>query len=147
MADCHPNRKHYGHGLCRGCYHVQWDRDHPEGHRRDAVRYREAHPERASVAIKAAKLKNPEKYKVIRNVKSALRRAVERNACPAWADREKIKAIYEKAFIMRKETGLPYEVDHIYPLISPYVCGLHVPENLQIILGSENRSKGNRLVA
>lgn len=39
-----------------------------------------------------------------------------------------------------------YEVDHITPLTSDVVCGLHTPANLQVLLRSENRSKGNKLL-
>ena len=46
---------------------------------------------------------------------------------------------------MTSQTGIKHEVDHIIPLQSPFVCGLHVEYNLQVITAKMNRSKGNKL--
>ena len=66
------------------------------------------------------------------------RRAVAKEATPAWADQMAVAAIYQRA----SELGL--QVDHIVPLSHPLVCGLHVESNLQIISAQENQAKGNR---
>jgi hypothetical protein len=68
----------------------------------------------------------------------------KKKAVPLWANHEKIKSIYEKADILTKETGIAHHVDHIYPLQSKYMCGLHVETNLQILTAEENMRKGNR---
>lgn len=38
-----------------------------------------------------------------------------------------------------------YNVDHVVPVRSPVVCGLHVPWNMRIMKIKENSRKGNRL--
>jgi hypothetical protein len=68
----------------------------------------------------------------------ARRRAAEDKAMPQWADRKEMAKIYRKA----KTLGL--SVDHIVPLQSPVVCGLHAHTNLVILPKRENQSKGNR---
>lgn len=65
-------------------------------------------------------------------------------AMPAWADSKAIEAIYSAAIRRSVETGVKYHVDHIVPLKSKMVCGLHVHHNLQLLIARENQSKSNR---
>jgi hypothetical protein len=66
------------------------------------------------------------------------RRARVINAIPKWINNKNVSIIYANA----EKLGL--EVDHIVPLTSPKVCGLHWEGNLQLLTPTENRSKGNR---
>jgi hypothetical protein len=76
--------------------------------------------------------------------RTAKRHAAKLQATPLWSDLNAIKQIYKEADRISKETGIKHEVDHIVPLQSNLVCGLHVPANLQILTKPENISKGNR---
>lgn len=64
-------------------------------------------------------------------------------AWPDWcAEHPDFKVIYDEAK-RRRADGEKVHVDHIVPICSPYVSGLHVPWNLQIISEKENLSKSN----
>ena len=76
--------------------------------------------------------------------RSAHRRAQKLKATPKWADRDKIRAFYTSAQVLSQLSGTVYHVDHLVPLVSDRVCGLHNEFNLQVISGPDNLSKGNR---
>jgi 5-methylcytosine-specific restriction endonuclease McrA len=76
------------------------------------------------------------------------RRRKHREATPKWLTRKQkaeIRQLYQAAITNSKITGEQYVVDHIYPLRSEVVCGLHVPWNLRIITQNENLEKSNTL--
>ena len=55
-----------------------------------------------------------------------------------------ISEIYELRDSRNYHTGIIWHVDHIVPLQSPLVCGLHCGFNLRVIPATENIKKGNR---
>lgn len=70
-----------------------------------------------------------------------------------WFDRQhpaviygdrRAETIYERAARLTAATGERHEVDHVVPLRSSVVCGLHVPRNLEAIKAYKNRAKSNR---
>ena len=63
---------------------------------------------------------------------------------PAWADNDKITAVYEEAAFMRA-LGIDVHVDHVFPLQGKLVSGLHVHINLQLLIATDNIAKGNRM--
>jgi len=76
--------------------------------------------------------------------KCAERRFRQYLATPAWTDLDEIELFYADAARLTFETGYVWHVDHIVPLRSKRVCGLHCPANLRVIPGSENQVKCNR---
>jgi hypothetical protein len=79
-----------------------------------------------------------------RQVVLANRRSKKQNALPVWSEAAAIREMYLTSKFLSDVTGDPYHVDHIVPLQSPLVCGLHVAANLRIIPARENIAKGNR---
>lgn len=77
------------------------------------------------------------------NAHNAKRKANKLQATPAWVDLEAIKGMYQLATIFNR-TGMNLHVDHIIPLQSDLVCGLHYESNMQLMPASDNISKGNR---
>ena len=78
------------------------------------------------------------------NSYAANRRAVKLQATPLWFDQDAISEFYTIAKMYQVYTGSEYHVDHIVPLNSDVVCGLHCDSNLQVLPASDNLSKGNR---
>lgn len=67
-----------------------------------------------------------------------------KQATPEWVDRSELKQFYHLAMNYSKASGVKHEVDHIVPLINDLVCGLNVPNNLQVITAEQNRRKSNK---
>jgi len=65
-----------------------------------------------------------------------------RDQMPSWADMKKIREVYKMAAHLRT-TGLAVDVDHIVPISSKSVCGLHCESNLEIVYSIDNSKKRN----
>lgn len=105
-------------------------------------RQRNAEKDRADVYAYAEA--NRDRMRPYQNHKGAIRRSMKLRATPAWADQKAIRRIYEAASALTKTTGVAHHVDHIVPLVSDLVCGLHCEANLQVLTARENSSKSNR---
>ncbi len=95
--------------------------------------YRDTHAESFGNKFRKWQIRNRGR----RNAYEILRRTRKILATPTWVDVEQLNNIY-----INCPKGM--QVDHIIPLKSKVVCGLHVPWNLQYLTASENASKGNR---
>lgn len=123
-------------------------------------KYRASHPdkvlsekERERCRIKQAKYRQANREKVqayyeankhLWNFQVSRRRASKRSSTPVWADLKAIRSIHKECQERTKATGIKHQVDHIVPLHSPLVCGLHVEHNLRVITLEENQRKKNK---
>lgn len=96
--------------------------------------------QRRKEILRAYRKKNPGKLQAHK----AARRARKLQATPGWADLARISKIYQLANMEKQLTGSNVNVDHIVPLNSKLVCGLHVHYNLQITTDLYNFRKSNR---
>ena len=72
------------------------------------------------------------------------RRSKIKNQTPAWANYKYMNLFYKMAKLEQERTGRAIHVDHIYPLVSDWVCGLHCEDNLQLMFAEDNIRKGNK---
>lgn len=115
-----------------------------EAHKADIAAYRAAHKARSHAYAKRYQVEHAD---VVLEL-GAKRRATKLSATPPWLSssmKMQFRKIYATANAMSKRDGIKYHVDHIVPLKNKYVCGLHVPWNLQIITATENCTKRNKL--
>lgn len=78
------------------------------------------------------------------SARGAAYKAKRLNATPSWANEFFIKEAYSLARLRSRILGFKWHVDHIVPLRSKVVCGLHVENNLQVIPAIQNCIKQNR---
>ena len=123
-------------------YRLQYHREYNAAHREEAKLYRIKNRDRNSEYGRIWRLNN----KGLNCAKTAKRRAALKRALPKWADLNAIKEIYKQASLLRAQ-GIDVHVDHIDPLQSDLVCGLHVETNLRIVPGKENLSRNNKFEA
>ena len=122
--------------------------------------YNKTNKEQKSLYSKSYRLKNAKKLSEYKKIyykfysennrgfiaQKNRRRKKQLKECqtPLWVDLKKINIIYKQAKRLSIIEGRQYHVDHIIPLNSKIVSGLHVIENLQIILAKDNLIKSNK---
>ena len=125
---------------------IKAKRDYYDRNRDTVIARASARPaEQRKLHREKYKAQNPELYKAFVSV----RRRRHKNATPKWITPEQklaMRQLYLHAQALTKMTGERYVVDHIIPLISPDICGLHVPWNLRVITQEENLKKSNKLL-
>lgn len=109
-----------------------------------AKRWYQENKEHALEQAKQYRIQNTSK----RTAWNTKRRCQKIHATPSWykQEKEKIEQLYAESSQRTKDTGIQHHVDHIIPLLSEHVCGLHCLSNLRIITADENAKKYNTLI-
>ena len=157
-------------GSCVECLKIEWEEGNQarveyfrEYNRREEVKDRknEWYQENREMVINNAATRPAHVLREYRNTwkttnkpqiraDTKARRRKHREATPKWLSRKQrseIRQIYQIAITMTQTTGEQYVVDHIVPLRSEAVCGLHVPWNLRVITQEENLKKSNKFLS
>ena len=155
-------------GACIECLKIEWQKSNAtraeyfqkynksEAGQEAKQKYYEAHREAVIARAQARPMEEKRAYRDAWKVNNLTavradtknRRRKHRQATPPWLTRRQkteMRAMYQIAITMSKTTGERYVVDHIWPLRSDFVSGLHVPWNLRVVTQEENALKSNKL--
>ena len=102
--------------------------------------WQDANRDKVRASVRKWNQSNPDK----RVVHMHKRRSARQVCTPSWANTFFMQEAYHLARLRTKRFGFQWHVDHIVPLQSPLVCGLHTEQNMRVIPGKDNSAKGNR---
>jgi len=143
--------------ICKSCTSERGKKWHEANRERSLTNkaaYNAANADKQSEYAKAWRKKNSVRVKAMaaiwtannivkKRASTAKRRATLLRAIPAWARLDDIERFYTLAARLTEQTGIKATVDHVVPLQSRLVCGLHCAANLTILPETLNKRKGN----
>ena len=119
------------------CVKTAYRQNHPEADKTSKEKWLQNNPEKRAEASSEYYYRNKEFYfELAAKRVSRMKEATPPNLTE-W-DLFYLEEFYDLA----RKRGL--EVDHIIPIQHPLFCGLHVPENLQLLSRSANAQKSNK---
>lgn len=121
----------------------RWQKNNPGAwraiKRRNSANFLRKNPAYAARKNRRYRQKYPEKGAA----RASAYRAQKLRATPGWADKAAMEEFFYLARLESKLTGQRVTVDHIVPLKSPRVCGLHCEDNLRLVSHGYNSRKRN----
>ncbi|MGZ8924547.1 MAG: hypothetical protein ACXW2E_01560 [Nitrososphaeraceae archaeon] len=121
-------------------YNKQYRQDNQEKVKEREQKYYEVNQHKVKERCKIYRKLNL--HKIAERVR--IRNSYLYRAIPKWYETDLIATIYKKRDELNELWGTQLQVDHIIPLTSITVSGLHCWANLQLLDKSLNSAKGNR---
>ncbi len=146
----HISVRYRDKGNCKQCS-VEWAKKNydPDKAAKASKRWRSKNPDyadlnrdRINAISRAYRQRNKPKVAALRAANRARRKQAARFT---EADVFVASEAYDLAKKRSHATGISWEVDHVIPLSSKIVCGLHCAANIQVIPASVNRRKSNKV--
>ena len=136
-----------GHCIpCARSWRAAWAKANPDKERISKAKYWRKYYAENSEKLRARTAKTAKDNPAYFAMHASKRRANQKSAIPLWFS-ELDDLITKEAFDLRKQrgnaTGFKWHVDHIVPLQSKLVCGLHIGCNIQVIPAIGNHQKSN----
>lgn len=150
----HVCERYVDSGVCKACVYAnekrfrsanttlvyarnsEWRRAKPDYDRQ----YYSANTERVKQYAKEWKERNPDQVAIMQDRRGELLK----RATPPWAEHDLINMVYKKRDELNQAWDTTFTVDHIIPIQSDTVCGLHCWSNLQLLCRTENGQKRNK---
>ena len=120
----------------------EWAAANPDKRAQSIKKWREENRDQNNAVNRDWNARNKPKKAAL----EAKRRAAILQRTPNWLTDDDlwiIEEAYDLAALRTQTFGFAWHVDHVIPLQGRKVSGLHVPENLQVIPGSDNVKKHN----
>ncbi len=137
------NQERYGDKIRSAV--ANWSRLNKDKRNASSQRFRERNPERYAEIHKSYRKRNLHLAVAMNAANACIRKAGSKNVVPSWSIKFFVNEAYALARLRKKLTGIDWHVDHIVPIKSPLVCGLHAHTNLQVIPASQNIEKTNKM--
>lgn len=120
----------------------RWQNDRDEESQRSRL-YRQQNAERLAEYWREKQTRRRKEHPEKVLASNAQRKIAERRSIPSWANIGSIRLMYAKAKELSARLGVDFQVDHVVPLRSKLVCGLHCEANLQLLASDINHRKRN----
>ena len=125
-----------------------WQLNNKDAVNARSTKYRAANPEKRKQTCYASSQKYYWAHRAEAIAKVRARQSYVKQATPSWTSKDAILEVYRLADKLTADTGVTHHVHHIVPLRENIlVCGLHCPDNLQVLTDAEHRNlhSGSRI--